>query len=165
MMGVEMPPIEITLGQLLQARQLTLATAESCTGGLIGQRVTAVSGSSAYYAGGVISYSNAVKTAMLGVPAAMLEKHGAVSEPVAQAMAAGVLARLNADVALSTTGIAGPTGGSPDKPVGLVFIGLAIKGKSPIAFEHHFEGNRETVRMAASQAALEMLQRYLASAN
>ncbi len=152
-----------TIGERLQAKGLILATAESCTGGLIGQLITAISGSSAYYAGGAIAYSNAVKTAILGVSDELLAEHGAVSAPVAEAMAAGVMAALGADIALSITGIAGPTGGTPEKPVGLVFIGLAVRGKPPIASEYHFDGNRETVRMAASQAALEMLQRYLAS--
>lgn len=153
--------IEDSVGKLLRTKHLFLATAESCTGGLIGQRVTAISGSSDYYAGGVIAYSNAVKMAMLEVPEAVLIEHGAVSAPVAEAMAEGIRARLDADVALSTTGIAGPTGGTDGKPVGLVFIGLAVRGQAPVARKFCFDGNRETVRMAASQAALEMLQTNL----
>ncbi len=155
--------IETTLGKLLGAKGLTLATAESCTGGLIGQRITAVSGSSDYYAGGVIAYSNDVKMALLDVPEAMLLEHGAVSAPVAEAMAEGVRTRLDADLALSTTGIAGPTGGTEDKPVGLVFIGMAIRNRRATARKHRFDGNRDAVRMAASQAALEMLQSSLTS--
>jgi len=155
--------IETTLGNLLKTRGLTLATAESCTGGLIGQRITAVSGSSDYYAGGVIAYSNDVKMALLDVPVAMLIEHGAVSAPVAEAMAEGVRRRLDADVALSTTGIAGPTGGTEDKPVGLVFIGMAVRNRPATARRHHFDGNRDAVRMAASQTALEMLQSSLTS--
>ena len=157
------PSVEVEVGEFLRAKELTLATAESCTGGLIGQRITAVSGSSEYYAGGVIAYSNGVKTALLGVPKPVLAEQGAVSAPVAEAMAAGVMAALGADVALSTTGIAGPTGGTAEKPVGLVFIGLAARGQPPVTHEHHFEGNRDAVRMAASQAALKMLEHYLAS--
>jgi PncC family amidohydrolase len=154
---------EVVIGDQLRAKGFKLATAESCTGGLIGQRVTAVSGSSDYYAGGVISYSNAVKSSLLGVSEHDLNAHGAVSAPVAIAMAAGVLDRLDADVAISTTGIAGPGGGTAEKPVGLVFIGFAARGQEPQARECRFEGNRASVRMAASQAALEMLQDYLLS--
>jgi PncC family amidohydrolase len=157
----EDPSIEVAVGALLRARGLVLATAESCTGGLIGQRITAVSGSSGYYAGGVITYSNPIKTALLGVSETILAQHGAVSGPVAEAMASGALSRLDADVAISTTGIAGPTGGTPQKPVGLVCIGMAVRGAPPTSRAFHFEGNREAVRMAASQAALEMLQSYL----
>jgi len=158
---MEEHPIEVRVGELLRAKRLWLATAESCTGGLIGERITSVSGSSDYYAGGVIAYSNGVKTTLLDVSPACLDAHGAVSRPVAESMATGVLARLNADVALSTTGIAGPTGGTPEKPVGLVFIGLAAPRRAPLAREFRFAGNRQAVRMAASQAALEMLQDYL----
>ena len=143
---------------MLRGRGLTLATAESCTGGLIGERVTAIAGSSEYYAGGVITYSNAAKTALLGVSEEILEKHGAVSSPVAEAMAAGVMEKLAADIAVSTTGIAGPGGGTKEKPVGLVFIGLARRGKPVIAREFRFTGNRKEIRMAASQTAFEMIQ-------
>jgi len=155
--------IEIEIGESLLKRGLVLATAESCTGGLIGQRVTAVSGSSGYYAGGVIAYSNAVKVELLGVSEADLEEYGAVSAPVAEAMAYGVMERLGADIAVSTTGIAGPTGGSDEKPVGLVYIGLALRGGLTVAHECHFKGNRGKVRMAASQEAFEMIQHYLDS--
>ena len=153
--------VESFIGEWLNAKRLTLATAESCTGGLIGQRITAVSGSSGYYTGGVIAYCNGVKMALLDVPETTLVEHGAVSAPVAEAMAEGVRKRLDADLALSTTGIAGPTGGTGDKPVGLVFIGLAVRGQPPIARAFHFDGNRDTVRMSASQAALEMVQEHL----
>ena len=153
--------VELAVGELLKAKGLTLATAESCTGGLIGQRITAVSGSSDYYAGGVIAYSNGVKMAMLGVLEATLAEHGAVSAAVAEAMAEGARNRLDADIALSTTGIAGPTGGTDDKPVGLVFIGLAVRNQAPVGQAFIFDGNRGAVRMAASQAALEMLQSHL----
>ena len=154
--------IESVIGDVLNAKAMTLATAESCTGGLIGQRITAVSGSSNYYKGGVIAYSNAVKIALLAVSESCLTAHGAVSGPVAEAMASGVLRILDADVSISTTGIAGPTGGSPEKPVGTVHIGLAARDAAPVSRVFCFEGNRDVVRMAASQAALEMLQNYLA---
>ena len=153
--------IEIEVGEMLGARGLVLATAESCTGGLIGQRITDISGSSGYYVGGVIAYSNAVKVGLLGVSDGILEKYGAVSAPVAEAMASGVMVRLGADVAVSTTGIAGPTGGSSEKPVGLVFIGLVAKDGFSTVQECHFEGNRSKVRLAASQTAFEMIQHYL----
>jgi len=156
-----MSSIEIDVGELLCERGLVLATAESCTGGMIGEMITSVPGSSSYYAGGVISYSNAVKVAMLGVGEDVLEKHGAVSAPVAEAMAVGVLTRLEADIAVSTTGIAGPTGGGDEKPVGLVYIGLAAKDGVSRVQECRFEGNRSKVRMAASQAAFKMIQHYL----
>ena len=156
-------PIEAAVGGMLRERGLVLATAESCTGGLIGERVTSVAGSSDYYAGGVIAYSNAVKTALLNVDEAVLAEHGAVSIPVAEAMAAGVLAQLNADIAVSTTGIAGPAGGSEDKPVGLVYIGLDLRGQPATCRKFIFEGNRKDVQMAASQAAFEMIQHYLVS--
>lgn len=183
--------IEMQIGDVLSSRGLMLATAESCTGGLIGQRITDVAGSSGYYAGGVIAYSNAVKIELLGVGEDVLEKSGAVSEPVAEAMAAGVLNRLNADIAVSTTGIAGPGGGTKEKPVGLVYVGLAagILGEANMrergggtpapenlnglilprdrmyitVRECRFEGNRREVRMAASQTAFEMIQQHLDS--
>ncbi len=128
---------------------------------MIGEMVTGVAGSSGYYAGGVIAYSNAVKVAMLGVSEDVLEKYGAVSAPVAEAMAVGAMERLGADIAVSTTGIAGPTGGSDEKPVGLVYIGLALRGGVTLSKKCHFEGNRSKVRMAASQTAFEMIQHYL----
>jgi PncC family amidohydrolase len=153
--------VEFAVGELLRAKGLMLATAESCTGGLIGQRITAISGSSSYYAGGIIAYSNAVKASLLDVSEALLSEYGAVSAPVAESMATGAMTRLKADVSLSTTGIAGPTSDSRDKPVGLVYIGLAMQGRLPSVRDFHFEGNRDAVRMATSQAALEMLQEYL----
>jgi len=156
-----MRSIEIKVGELLLKRGLVLATAESCTGGLIGQRVTDVSGSSGYYAGGIIAYSNAVKVELLGVGEDILEEYGAVSAPVAEVMAVGVMERLGADIAVSTTGIAGPLGGSEEKPIGLVYIGLALRGGVTISQKCHFEGNRSKVRMAASQEAFEMIQHYL----
>jgi nicotinamide-nucleotide amidase len=154
-------PIEVRIGEMLRERELLLATAESCTGGLIGQRITSVAGSSDYYAGGVITYSNAAKSTLLDVDEDVLAEYGAVSAPVAKAMAAGVMQKLAADIAVSTTGIAGPGGGSREKPVGLVFIGLALRGKAPIARKCRFDGNRKEIQMAASQTAFEMIQHSL----
>jgi len=150
-----------SVAALLQARGWRLATAESCTGGRIASEVTAQAGSSSYYAGGVVAYANAVKTALLGVPGALIEQHGAVSAPVAEAMARGALERLGADVAVATTGIAGPGGGTDAKPVGLVFIATAVRHHGCRSEERHFQGNREAVQFAASQAALNMLQQSL----
>lgn len=121
------------LGGLLLAKHLTLATAESCTGGLIGGALTSIPGSSAWYLGGVVAYSNRLKTALLAVPEAVLARHGAVSPQTARAMAQGILERTGADWAVSVTGIAGPGGGTPSKPVGLVYIGLARRGRPPVA--------------------------------
>ena len=138
----------------LQGR--TLATAESCTGGGIGAALTAVSGSSAVYKGGIISYTNEIKENLLGVPAAMLAQYGAVSEPVAQAMAEGARKALQTDIAVSVTGLAGPGGDEYGNPVGTVFIGYADKTKS-YAKEFHFAGNREDVRNQAIQAVLQII--------
>lgn len=134
----------------------TLATAESCTGGGIGTALTTVPGSSAVYKGGVISYTNWVKENLLGVPAAMLAQYGAVSEPVAKAMAEGVRNRLLTDIAVSVTGLAGPGGDEYGNPVGTVFIGYADGTKS-YTKEFHFAGNREDVRNQAIQAALQII--------
>ena len=131
----------------------TLATAESCTGGGIGAALTAVPGSSAVYKGGIISYTNQVKEKLLGVPGEMLDQFGAVSAPVAQAMAEGVRSVLQADVAVSVTGLAGPGADDYGNPVGTVFIGYADANKA-FAKEYHFSGDRETVRQQAIQMAL-----------
>lgn len=145
----------------MQARGLSLATAESCTGGLIAAALTAIPGSSATLLAGYVTYSNAAKTRMLGVPAAMLAAHGAVSEPVARAMAEGALADAGADLALSCTGIAGPGGGSAAKPVGLVFIACARRGGPTLAARHVFPGDRAGVREATVAAALALALRRL----
>jgi PncC family amidohydrolase len=151
------------VGGMLQERGLSLATAESCTGGMIGELITAVPGSSAYYVGGVIAYSNEVKAALLGVPAEVLAEHGAVSGAVAEAMAQGIMERTASDVAVTTTGIAGPGGGTPDKPVGLVFIGLARRGERAVSRRFVFSGNRKDIRLVASHTALEMVQSLFVS--
>lgn len=148
------------MGKLLRERGLTLAVAESCTGGLLGMRLTEVPGSSDYFRGGVIAYSNAVKEAVLGVPRAILEEKGAVSPECARAMAEGARRVLGADLALAITGIAGPTGGTPEKPVGLVYVALAHPGGVEVE-RHEFRGSRQGVRWSASEAALALLWRFL----
>jgi len=147
------PALAEAVGHALRARGATLATAESCTGGLIGAWITAVPGSSDYYLGGVVAYANAAKIALLGVDPAILATHGAVSEATARAMATGARARLGADFGVSVTGIAGPGGGSGYRPVGLVYIGLAAP-EGVRAARHVFAGDREAVRAAAARAAL-----------
>jgi nicotinamide-nucleotide amidase len=134
----------------------TLALAESCTGGLIGDRLTNIPGASAFFLLGVIAYDNAAKTKILGVPSALLKKHGAVSSPVAQAMAQGVRKILNTDYGLAVTGIAGPTGATKDKPVGLVFIAIATRQKTTVQ-KFLFKGTRVAIKKAAAQTALKML--------
>ena len=134
----------------------TLATAESCTGGMIGQALTAVSGASAVYKGGVISYTNEVKENVLGVSSQLLAELGAVSAPVAEAMAAGVRRNLKTDFAVSVTGLAGPTGDEYGNPVGTVFIGFASEDRSE-AIACYFEGDREAVRRQAAEAALALI--------
>jgi nicotinamide-nucleotide amidase len=141
-------------------RRLTIAVAESCTGGLLGGRLTAVPGSSSQFLGGIISYADGAKEALLGVPAALLTAHGAVSGPVAQAMALGAARALGADVAVSITGIAGPDGGSKDKPVGTVWLGFAMPGTSEAVLRNTI-GTREEIRGRAAQIALFELWRRL----
>jgi nicotinamide-nucleotide amidase len=140
--------------------KLKLAVAESCTGGMLGERITNVPGSSDVFLGGVIAYHNDVKKKLLGVRPEDLERFGAVSEEVALQMAAGVRERTGADVGVSVTGIAGPGGGTPEKPVGLVWI--AIHGSDAKARRFHVVGDRAEIRQRAAQAALEMVRRTLA---
>ncbi len=147
---------EARLVAVCRERGLTLATAESCTGGLIAGRITSVAGASAVFLGGVVSYANAVKRDLLGVPAAVLERAGAVSAECAEAMAEGVRTRMRADVAVSVTGVAGPDGGTPQKPVGLVYFGVATAG-GVLAERCRFDGDREAVRAQAADRALELL--------
>ena len=152
--------IEEEVGDALRKRGLTLATAESCTGGLVGHRITNVSGSSDYYKGGVIAYANEVKEKHLHVARETLAEKGAVSAECAREMASGVRTLLSSDIGISTTGIAGPTGGTPDKPVGLVYIALATK--EYVDYEKHiFHKDREGNKREAADAALEMLKRYI----
>ena len=137
---------------------LKIATAESCSGGLLAHRLTNVPGASEVFTHGFVTYANAAKTSELGVPPPLLEAHGAVSEPVAAAMADGALEKSGADYALSLTGIAGPDGGSAQKPVGLVFIALARRGKPTLCKEFRFPRDRETFKQLATQSALDMLR-------
>lgn len=149
--------IEQRLFDLLgEQEEITLATAESCTGGHVSARITNIAGSSAYLQGGVVSYTNPVKEHVLGVPASVLENPGAVSEECAHAMARGARERLNATIAVSVTGIAGPSGGTDRKPVGLVYIGVATPSGSEVE-GHHFSGDRAAVIHAATERALELL--------
>jgi len=134
-----------------------LATAESCTGGAIAAALTDIAGSSDVFERGFVVYSNEAKTELLGVPAALIDRHGAVSDVVAAAMAEGALAHSHADLAVSVTGIAGPGGGTPKKPVGLVYIGCVRRGGAPAVERHVFAGNRAAVRAATVQRALELL--------
>jgi nicotinamide-nucleotide amidase len=143
-----------------RALDLKLAVAESCTGGMLGERITNIPGSSDVFLGGVVAYHNDVKTKLLGVRAEDLERYGAVSEEVALQMASGVRARTGADVGVSVTGIAGPGGGTPEKPVGLVWI--AVDGADAKARRFHVVGDRTEIRQRAAQAALEMVRRTLA---
>jgi nicotinamide-nucleotide amidase len=152
--------LEEVVGMYLVMRQKTLAVAESCSGGLLAERLTHNSGSSDFFLGGAICYSNALKTKLAGVPATLIVEHGAVSQPVAQAMAEGIRARTGASMGVAITGVAGPTGGSPEKPVGLVFIGLADERGTQVR-EFRFPGSRERVRLWATQMALEMIRRRI----
>jgi nicotinamide-nucleotide amidase len=152
--------LEQIVGYWLQMRNATLAVAESCTGGLLGERITSVGGSSRYFAGGVIVYSNAVKTELAGVPADMIERHGAVSREVAAALAEGIRYRCEATLGIGITGVAGPTGGTPEKPVGLVFHALASDSGTEV-IERNFPGDRKRIRWFATTLALDMVRRKL----
>ena len=149
--------LEQRVGQLLSERHRTLALAESCTGGLISHRITGIAGSSAYYLGGVTSYANDVKVKLLGVTPATLEKYGAVSQETALEMSHGIRERIGADFGLSVTGIAGPSGGTPEKPVGTVWISIA-QAKNHEARLFQFHGDRERIILGTSQAALNWLR-------
>jgi nicotinamide-nucleotide amidase len=144
-----------------RAHRVLLAIAESCTGGLIAAALTAIPGSSEVVERGFITYSNAAKTELVGVPAALIAEHGAVSEPVVRAMAEGAIAHSRADIAVSVTGVAGPGGGTAAKPVGLVWLGLARRGQ-PTAAEHQvFPGNRTAIREAAVARAFALIRAAL----
>lgn len=153
--------IEQVVVQTLAERGQWLATAESCTGGFLSSRITDVSGSSGVFGHGFITYANEAKQQHLAVPTEWIEQHGAVSEPVAKAMAEGALRVSGADHALALTGIAGPTGGSENKPAGTVFIGLASKGAETVVKRFFYPGTRDRFKLLASQAALDMLRRRL----
>ncbi len=161
--GTDSDSLASVVGELLVAKQQTLAVAESCTGGMLGKLLTDIPGSSAYFRGGVLAYANAVKIKMLGVAATVIEAQGAVSKAVAEQMAIGVRYQLGTDWGIGITGVAGPGGGSSDKPVGLVYIGLAGADGQVIAIEYrlssHFD--RELIRQMSAQQSLDLLRRHL----
>lgn len=152
--------LEAVVGRLLEQRGLTLAAAESCTGGLIGHRITDVPGSSAYYQGSITAYAPQFKERLLHVRHETLARYGAVSERTAREMARGVRGVFQADLGIAVTGIAGPTGGTPEKPVGLVYIGLA--GPDGDWVERHvWDGNRWENKSRSAEAALDLVRRHL----
>lgn len=157
-MGAE--PLEKVIGQLLTEQQLTIALAESCTGGLIAHRLTNVPGSSDYFIGGVVSYANEAKERVLGVSHQTLQEYGAVSEETAREMARGVRRLLQTDVALAVTGIAGPSGGTPGKPVGLTYIALTAEDLERCE-RYLWRGDRRANKEQSAEAALAMLREYL----
>jgi PncC family amidohydrolase len=148
------------IGELLSQQGWTLALAESCTGGLLGHRITNLSGSSTYFQGGAITYSNEAKERILGVPHQILVEHGAVSKETALAMAQGARRLFGTDIAVSVTGVAGPTGGTPEKPVGLAYIGLAAESVD-LWEKHIWGGDRAENKAQSAEAALQLLWRYL----
>ncbi|MGB7296371.1 MAG: competence/damage-inducible protein A [Candidatus Aminicenantales bacterium] len=152
--------LEEVVGNLLRKLKKTLAVAESCSGGLIGHRLTNVPGSSEYFLEGVIAYHNAAKIDLLCVPAKTIERHGAVSPQTAQAMARGIRKRARSDFGLAVTGIAGPSGGTPEKPIGLVFVALAWRGGTTVQ-ENLFLGTRDRIKIQSAQTALDVLRRRL----
>ncbi len=155
-MNQELQHLSSRIGRTLTEKALTLATAESCTGGLLSHVLTSVSGSSQYFVGGVVAYSNRIKEIMLDVSPQSLLQYGAVSEQVACEMAAGIRKKFDTDIGLSTTGIAGPTGGTPTKPVGLVWIGFSHQDTTK-ALECHFKGGREIVKTSTVEKILKLL--------
>jgi nicotinamide-nucleotide amidase len=158
--GQDGDTLETVVGRMLVERRLRLAVAESCTGGLLGHRLTSVPGSSAYFERGVLAYSNRAMEELLGVPESLLSAHGSVSAPCAEAMARGAATLARSSCALAVTGIAGPEGGTPAKPVGTVFVGLAT-GEGALARRFFFAGDRAAVKWQSTQAALDMLRRSL----
>jgi nicotinamide-nucleotide amidase len=152
--------LEQIVGYWLQMRNATLAVAESCTGGLLAERITSISGSSRYFLGGAVVYSNALKTELAGVPAEMIDRHGAVSREVAAALAEGIRYRCESTLGVGITGIAGPTGGTPDKPVGMVFHAVASSTGTEVV-QRNFPGDRKRIRRFASTMALDMVRKKL----
>lgn len=147
---------EAKIVRLLTKHSLTLCTAESCTGGLVAGRITGVSGASACLEGGFVTYSNAAKTRLIGVPGELIAQHGAVSDETARAMAEGAREKLSTDMSVAVTGIAGPTGGTPEKPVGTVYIAVARKGKTSVR-KFLFSGTRRTIRRETTDEALKFV--------
>lgn len=159
--GEDDETLELVVSRLLTRQKLTLALAESCTGGLVTARLTDVPGSSAYLIGSVVSYSNRIKRDVAGVPESILSDKGAVSEETARAMAEGIRERFGVDIGVGITGIAGPDGGSPEKPVGLVYV--AVAGfKGTVIVKETFAGQRNLIRMRTANEALDLIRRYLA---
>jgi nicotinamide-nucleotide amidase len=158
--GEDREDLAATVLELCKQRGLHVAVGESCTGGLLGARLTAIPGSSTVVSGGVIAYSNDVKTNMLDVPSDLIQRHGAVSEPVAIAMAEGARSRVGAEIGVGITGVAGPGGGTPEKPVGLVWLAVAM-GETVQARGPRLVGDRNEIRYRATQAALDMVRRLL----
>jgi PncC family amidohydrolase len=159
-----MPPeendLEVAVGRMLKERAMTLGTAESCTGGLIGHLITNVPGSSDYYRGSITAYASDLKERLLGVRGETLATYGAVSERAAREMARGARRAIEADVCVSVTGIAGPSGGTPEKPVGLVYIALAA-GDGEWVERHVWDGDRWQNKSRSAEAALDLIRRYL----
>jgi nicotinamide-nucleotide amidase len=158
--GADDLELEDVVGSLLSERKLTIAVAESCTGGLIADRITNVPGSSLYFERGIITYSNKSKVHELGVPENFIKQHGAVSKQVAEAMAFGIRTKSNTDIGIATTGIAGPSGGSTDKPIGLVWIGYSDQNET-VALQFNFGGERRIFKERTAQAALELVRRRI----
>lgn len=158
--GQNQDSMELVVGRLLKKMKKTFAVAESCSGGMVSQRITRIPGSSAYFLGGVTSYANSMKTDMLQVDHSLLERYGAVSSEVAAAMARGMLARSGADIALSITGIAGPDGGTEEKPVGTVFLGIA-SSDTCFTKRFNFHGNREQIQEITTVTGLDQVRRHL----
>ena len=152
--------LEQIVGYFLQMRAMTVAVAESCTGGMLAERLTSVPGSSRYFLGGAVVYSNKLKTSLAGVPASVINQHGAVSRQVAAGLADGIRTRAKATFGVGITGVAGPAGGTPEKPVGLVFISVCDENKTDVV-ERRFPGDRERIRLWASFTALDLLRRRL----
>ena len=152
--------LEKRIARSLIARNKTLAIAESCTGGLVCDRLTNIPGSSAFLVGGIIAYSNTIKKKFLKIPPALLSRHGAVSAPVAQSLAHNIRKLFKTDIGIGITGIAGPSGGSVHKPVGRVYIGVSLSGKN-IVEEFNFKGPRKSIKNQAATKALEMLAELL----
>ena len=153
-------PLEVLIGEIMTRRGLTLAAAESCTGGLVSHHLTNVPGSSVYFLGGVVAYANQTKLELLGVQASTLDSHGAVSEETVLEMASGVRRALHADIGIATSGIAGPGGATPSKPVGLVWIALSAADAST-ARSAIYPGDRLAVKEQSAQAALQLVLDYL----
>ena len=156
----DLEELALKLGRALHVRGWRLSAAESCTGGWIAKVLTDVAGSSQWFEGGVVAYSNRSKEELLGVPESVLRAHGAASAACAEAMARGIAARAGASCGLANVGIAGPDGGTPSKPVGTVFVGLVVAGES-FARRFHCGGDRAAVKWQATQAALDLLRRSL----